>query len=182
MLPHIPKTIPPTPQSIPDSIKNWTTILERYVPIARRIPISRVRSVTVTSIIFIMPYRRQVRKLLQSRQAHGRSWSRIRSDIFAKNLLPVLVYNQCSPESPSLNRNQRKIPSYSWNQRPVPWWYNCSARYPPMFGLQYMHKMAQFFRVSVGYLMGYETSPYTGLTKENMNTSTKKMKMNISKG
>lgn len=35
-----------------------------------------------------------------------------------------------------------------------------------MFGLQYMHKMAQFFRVSVGYLMGYESSPYTGLTKE----------------
>lgn len=29
-----------------------------------------------------------------------------------------------------------------------------------MFGLQYIHKMAQFFRVSVGYLMGYETSPY----------------------
>ena len=29
-----------------------------------------------------------------------------------------------------------------------------------------MHKMAQFFRVSVGYLMGYESSPYTGLTKE----------------
>ena len=35
-----------------------------------------------------------------------------------------------------------------------------------MFGLQYMHKMAQFFRVSVGYLMGYENNPYTGLTKE----------------
>ena len=49
-----------------------------------------------------------------------------------------------------------------------------------MFGLQYIHKMAQFFRVSVGYLMGYETSPYTGLTKENMNTSTKEIMQNSS--
>lgn len=37
-----------------------------------------------------------------------------------------------------------------------------------MFGLQYMHKMAQFFRVSVGYLMGYENKPYAGLSKEEV--------------
>lgn len=37
-----------------------------------------------------------------------------------------------------------------------------------MFGLQYMHKMAQFFRVSVGYLMGYENKPYAVLSKEEV--------------
>ena len=37
-----------------------------------------------------------------------------------------------------------------------------------MFGLQYMHKMAQFFRVSVGYLMGYENKHYAGLSKEEV--------------
>lgn len=29
-----------------------------------------------------------------------------------------------------------------------------------------MHKMARYFRVSVGYLMGYESNPITGLSKE----------------
>ena len=37
-----------------------------------------------------------------------------------------------------------------------------------MFDLQYMHKMAQFFRVSVGYLMGYENKPSAGLSKEEV--------------
>ena len=57
-LPIVPKmmpTMPPMPQSIPASIKNWVTMLERCAPMARRIPISRVRSVTVTSMMFMMP-------------------------------------------------------------------------------------------------------------------------------
>ena len=37
------------------SIKNWVTIELRSAPMARRMPISRVRSVTVTSMMFMMP-------------------------------------------------------------------------------------------------------------------------------
>ena len=38
-----------------DSVRNWNSIVEVFAPSAFLIPISRVRSVTVTSIIFITP-------------------------------------------------------------------------------------------------------------------------------
>lgn len=31
-----------------------------------------------------------------------------------------------------------------------------------------MHKMAKLFQVSIGYLMGYESNPYSGLSKEEL--------------
>ena len=43
------------PQIMQASIRNWAMMLLRSAPMALRIPISRVRSVTVTSMMFIMP-------------------------------------------------------------------------------------------------------------------------------
>ena len=47
--------MPPMPQSMAASMRNWMTMLLRSAPMARRMPISRVRSVTVTSMMFMMP-------------------------------------------------------------------------------------------------------------------------------
>ena len=47
--------MPPMPQSMAASMRNWATMLPRWAPMARRMPISRVRSVTVTSMMFMMP-------------------------------------------------------------------------------------------------------------------------------
>lgn len=44
-----------TPNTWQASIRNWAMMLLRSAPMALRIPISRVRSVTVTSMMFIMP-------------------------------------------------------------------------------------------------------------------------------
>ena len=46
---------PPTPESTIVSTRNWTTIWDLRAPMARRIPISRVRSVTVASMMFMIP-------------------------------------------------------------------------------------------------------------------------------
>ena len=46
---------PPRPDSTIDSIRNWSRMSRRRAPIALRIPISRVRSVTVTSMMFMIP-------------------------------------------------------------------------------------------------------------------------------
>ncbi|CJH51339.1 Uncharacterised protein [Streptococcus pneumoniae] len=46
---------PPSPVNIQDSIKNCVNTLPRVAPSALRIPISRVRSVTDTSMMFITP-------------------------------------------------------------------------------------------------------------------------------
>ena len=48
-------TMPPRPQSMAASMRNWLTMLALVAPMARRMPISRVRSVTVTSMMFMMP-------------------------------------------------------------------------------------------------------------------------------
>ena len=45
---------PPKPDSIADSIKNCTRMSRRVAPSDLRMPISRVRSVTVASMIFII--------------------------------------------------------------------------------------------------------------------------------
>ena len=50
----IPKA-PPNEQSKIASIKNCCKILDCFAPIAILMPISRVRSVTLTSMIFITP-------------------------------------------------------------------------------------------------------------------------------
>ena len=46
-------TIPPTIESVADSTRNWRRISTRRAPVAFRIPISRVRSVTETSMMFM---------------------------------------------------------------------------------------------------------------------------------
>src|SRR5437764_29289 len=46
---------PPRPDRTIDSIRNWSRMSLRRAPIALRIPISRVRSVTVTSMMFMIP-------------------------------------------------------------------------------------------------------------------------------
>ena len=46
---------PPIIDNKKDSIKNWMRISDAFAPIAIRIPISFVRSVTDTSIMFIIP-------------------------------------------------------------------------------------------------------------------------------
>ena len=43
------------PQITAASMRNWTMMLLRSAPMALRMPISRVRSVTVTSMMFMMP-------------------------------------------------------------------------------------------------------------------------------
>ena len=47
--------MPPVIQSAEDSAKNCAVMSRRLAPSARRIPISRMRSVTLVSIMFIMP-------------------------------------------------------------------------------------------------------------------------------
>ena len=47
--------MPPNRQMIEDSNRNCSRILRRLAPIALRMPISRVRSVTETSMMFITP-------------------------------------------------------------------------------------------------------------------------------
>ena len=46
---------PPTLQRVTDSSRNWSRMFPRLAPIALRTPISRVRSVTLTSMMFITP-------------------------------------------------------------------------------------------------------------------------------
>ena len=46
---------PPTPESTTVSIRNCWVMSPRLAPRARRMPISRVRSVTVASMMFMMP-------------------------------------------------------------------------------------------------------------------------------
>src|SRR5665213_981586 len=47
--------IPPRNEMTVDSIRNWVRMTRLRAPIAFRMPISRVRSVTVTSMMFITP-------------------------------------------------------------------------------------------------------------------------------
>ena len=42
-------------QSVRDSMRNWKRMLRRVAPNAFRTPISRVRSVTLTSMMFMIP-------------------------------------------------------------------------------------------------------------------------------
>src|SRR2546421_20392 len=46
---------PPRPESTIDSIRNWSRMSRRRAPIALRIPISRPRSATLTSMMFLIP-------------------------------------------------------------------------------------------------------------------------------
>ena len=48
-------TRPPSDDSATASIRNWTRMSWRRAPTALRRPISRVRSVTDTSMMFMMP-------------------------------------------------------------------------------------------------------------------------------
>src|SRR5205814_10611672 len=47
--------IPPSKQRAVDSIKNWRRLVRRRAPSALRVPISFVRSFTLTKVIFIIP-------------------------------------------------------------------------------------------------------------------------------
>ena len=44
---------PPTPEIVDDSIRNWKRMSLRRAPMAIRMPISLVRSVTETSMMFM---------------------------------------------------------------------------------------------------------------------------------
>ena len=46
---------PPTALSVTASIRNCARMLLRFAPMALRTPISRVRSVTLTSMMFMTP-------------------------------------------------------------------------------------------------------------------------------
>ena len=46
---------PPTRQSAVDSIRNWRRIVRRRAPSALRVPISFVRSFTLTKVMFMIP-------------------------------------------------------------------------------------------------------------------------------
>ena len=46
---------PPSSESTTASTRNWSSTSRGCAPIARRMPISRVRSVTDTSMMFMMP-------------------------------------------------------------------------------------------------------------------------------
>ena len=54
-MPRIMPSNPPTELSETASIRNWVRISRPCAPTAIRVPISRVRSVTLTSMIFIIP-------------------------------------------------------------------------------------------------------------------------------
>ena len=47
--------MPPVMHSAEDSARNWAVISRLLAPSARRMPISRMRSVTLVSIMFMMP-------------------------------------------------------------------------------------------------------------------------------
>src|SRR5205814_7769563 len=53
-IPNSVPMIPPTNAMVPDSIKNWLRTSRRFAPSALRIPISLVRSVTETSMMFMI--------------------------------------------------------------------------------------------------------------------------------
>src|SRR5437763_1494276 len=56
--PRMPSTTPMAPpisHSTMASMMNWVMMLRFLAPMARRMPISRVRSVTETSMMFMMP-------------------------------------------------------------------------------------------------------------------------------
>ena len=53
--PTVTPSRPPTPESTTVSIRNCWVMSRRFAPRARRMPISRVRSVTVASMMFMMP-------------------------------------------------------------------------------------------------------------------------------
>ena len=46
---------PPSTDSTTASTRNWASTSPGWAPIARRMPISRVRSVTLTSMMFMIP-------------------------------------------------------------------------------------------------------------------------------
>ena len=48
-------TVPPQADKMADSVRNWTITSRVVAPRALRMPISRVRSVTDTSMMFMMP-------------------------------------------------------------------------------------------------------------------------------
>ena len=50
----VPMT-PPNAETVEASRRNWMTMVRRRAPSARRTPISRVRSRTLTSMMFMMP-------------------------------------------------------------------------------------------------------------------------------
>ena len=53
-----PRPVPRMPPRVPrtaDSVRNWVAICRRAAPRARRSPISPVRSITETSVVFAMP-------------------------------------------------------------------------------------------------------------------------------
>src|SRR6266700_1701746 len=54
-MPRIMPSNPPTELSETASIKNWVRISRPCAPTAIRVPISRVRSVTLTNMMFMMP-------------------------------------------------------------------------------------------------------------------------------
>ena len=53
--PTITPTTPPAREMIVVSIRNWRMMSRRLAPMARRMPISRVRSMTLASMMFMMP-------------------------------------------------------------------------------------------------------------------------------
>src|SRR5580704_9085883 len=53
--PKVTPMTPPMALRVTASIRNWTRMLLRLAPIALRTPISRVRSVTETSMMFMTP-------------------------------------------------------------------------------------------------------------------------------
>ena len=55
MDPSSTPTVPPNPASVTASSRNCVRILDWRAPMALRTPISRVRSVTLTSMMFITP-------------------------------------------------------------------------------------------------------------------------------
>ena len=54
-MPRMIPTIPPDTESASDSAKNCARIFRGFAPTAMRRPISRVRSVTLTSMMFMIP-------------------------------------------------------------------------------------------------------------------------------
>ena len=53
--PKMTPSAPPAPESRTVSTRNWMMMSRRLAPSARRMPISRVRSVTLASMMFMMP-------------------------------------------------------------------------------------------------------------------------------
>src|SRR4029434_10442 len=54
-MPSVTPTRPPMSESVTASTRNWPRMCRRRAPTAMRRPISRVRSVTDTSMMFMMP-------------------------------------------------------------------------------------------------------------------------------